>query len=297
MNPPDWLWVVCTILAATAQTIRNAAQRSLVAEIGTAGATHIRFLFGLPFALLAVAALPLLGFPMPRPNLVFFGWAALGSVAQIGGMAALLSAMQRRSFVVVTAYSKTEPVQVAIFALLVLHEPVTVMLAAAVLIATAGVMLTSWPRRSGGEAFSWQPAVLGIASGGLFAFAAVCFRGAVTNLGADFLPAATFTLGVSLATQTVLLTAWLLLTRPAVLPAIAKAWRPSLGVGFLGAFASQMWFLAFALESVARVRTLGLVEMIVAAFISRRVFAQTPTFRDVGGMTLIILGVAILLAT
>ena len=46
-----WLWVVFTLLAAGCQTVRNAMQRELTATLGTAGATHVRFLFGFPFAL------------------------------------------------------------------------------------------------------------------------------------------------------------------------------------------------------------------------------------------------------
>lgn len=50
-NAPPWLWVALTLVAAAAQTGHNAAQRSLTQTLGTAGATHVRFLFGLPFAL------------------------------------------------------------------------------------------------------------------------------------------------------------------------------------------------------------------------------------------------------
>ena len=46
----DGLWIPLTIGAAFAQTLRNAAQRSLVGTVGTMGATLVRFLFALPFA-------------------------------------------------------------------------------------------------------------------------------------------------------------------------------------------------------------------------------------------------------
>ena len=44
----------------------------------------------------------------------------------------------------------------------------------------------------------------------------------------------------------------------------------------MGAFASQMWFLAFALETAAKVRTLALVEILFAQVISRNLFKQKP---------------------
>ena len=51
MTDASWLWALFTLVAAAAQTVRNATQRELTASLGTAGATHVRFLFGLPFAL------------------------------------------------------------------------------------------------------------------------------------------------------------------------------------------------------------------------------------------------------
>ena len=68
MNVPPWLWVALTLVAATAQTFRNAAQRSLTGSLGAVGATHVRFLFGLPFGLIAVGAVALVAGPLPVPG-------------------------------------------------------------------------------------------------------------------------------------------------------------------------------------------------------------------------------------
>ncbi|MEO8669017.1 MAG: DMT family transporter [Bauldia sp.] len=292
---PDWLWAAFTIVGATAQTFRNAAQRSLTGSLGTVGATHVRFLFGLPFSLLALAGVAIFAGPIPSPNLAAIAWTGLGAVSQIGATAMMLAAMRERSFVVTIAYTKTEPVQIALFAVVFLGEHVSAALAAAIVIATAGVVLLSWPSKSGTEVFSWRPAILGIVAGGLFALAAVAFRGGIVAVGAaNFVPAATLILAISLAIQTVLLTGWLLLRDPGVLRAIFAEWRRSLAAGFLGAFASQMWFLAFALQNPARVRTLALVEILIAGLVSRRLFAQTPGLRDIAGMALVVIGVVLL---
>ncbi len=295
MTAPAWLWVVFTLLAATAQTFRNATQRSLTERLGTAGATHIRFLFGLPFGLLALALVSLVAGELLTPNAASLTWTVIGAVSQIAATALMLAAMRERSFVVTIAYTKTEPVQVALFAVVFLGEHITLTLAIAIVIATVGVLALSWPSRAGGEIFSWRPALLGIASGGLFALAAVGFRGGITALGSvDFVPAATLTLAISLTVQTVLLSAWLLARDPAALRAVLKAWRPSLPAGFLGAFASEMWFLAFAIQSPTRVRTLGLVEIVIAGLVSRRLFAQASGVRDIVGMILVVVGIALL---
>jgi len=49
--------------------------------------------------------------------------------------------------------------------------------------------------------------------------------------------------------QTLVLTVYLLARAPGVLKAIIGLWKPSLFAGFMGAFASQFWFLAFALTA------------------------------------------------
>ena len=46
------LWVAFTLFASAAQTLRNAMQRELIGALGAIGAAQVRFLFGLPFAVL-----------------------------------------------------------------------------------------------------------------------------------------------------------------------------------------------------------------------------------------------------
>ena len=70
-----WLWIVFTVTAAFFQTLRNAMQRELTTSLGTVGATHVRFLFGFPFALLSlIGVLLVTGVPLPRPSLSFWPW-------------------------------------------------------------------------------------------------------------------------------------------------------------------------------------------------------------------------------
>jgi uncharacterized membrane protein len=106
--------------------------------------------------------------------------------------------------------------------------------------------------------------------------------------------AATLTVTIGLAMQTALLTAYLVARDRAVLVAIAKAWRPSLVAGFMGALASQFWFLGFATATAASVRTLALVEVLFAQAISRFAFKQPTTAREAAGIGLIVIGVGLL---
>src|SRR5436190_19988668 len=158
-----WLWIVFTLIAAAAQTLRNATQRHLTATIGTAGATQVRFLFGAPFGLLfLLIALIVIGGPLPHPAGVYWLWILLGGLAQTFATMLMLTAMHERSFVVVYAYIKTEPVQVALFGLVLLGDKVTLPMAVAILIATAGVLIMSYRRGMPGG--GWKPTLLGLAA-------------------------------------------------------------------------------------------------------------------------------------
>jgi len=107
--------------------------------------------------------------------------------------------------------------------------------------------------------------------------------------------AATFTLAVGLLLQSVFLTLYLYVRDRAVLVAIFRAWRPSMFAGFMGALASQFWYLGFAIATAASVRTLALVEVLFAQAISRFVFKQPTTQREAAGIVLIVAGVILLL--
>lgn len=296
MTDASWLWALFTLIAAASQTVRNATQRELTTTLGTAGATHVRFLFGLPFAGLFLAAVMSAGAQaLPQPPALFWAWVLDGALTQIAATALMLAAMNDRSFVVVYAYIKTEPVQAALFGLVFLGDVVTLPMAAAILIATTGVVIMALKP---GAALGLRASLLGLAAGGMFALSAVGFRGAILSLGLpSYLTAATFTMVVGLAIQVVLLSLYLWLCAPDVPRAIFRHWRPSMLAGFLGALASQFWFLAFALATAASVRTLALVEVLFAQAISAFVFKQTTTRREAAGIMLIVAGVALLVWT
>jgi drug/metabolite transporter (DMT)-like permease len=292
------LWIPATLAASAAQTARNATQRRLTETLGTVGATQVRFLYGLPFAaLFLVLVLALSGERLPIPGPGFYGFILMGATTQILATALMLAAMRERSFSVVTATTKTEPVHIAVFGLVVLGDPVTPLAAVAILVATSGVILMSF--KSGlselGRA-GLRPILLGVVAGAFFGLAATGFRGAILSLASGgFLVRATTTLVCGLILQTAILVAWLLaFNRPALIGSL-REWRSSLFAGFLGALASQFWFLGFALTAAANVRTLALVEVLMAQAVSHRLFDQVTSPRELAGMALIIGGVAMLL--
>jgi len=290
------LWAVFTLIAAAAQTARNAMQRELTATLGTVGATHVRFLFGFPIALFVFlpGVMVFAGYSLPKPPTIFWPWVVAGAVTQIAATATMLSVMGERSFVVAYAYIKTEPVQVALFGLIFLHDKITPLTAAAIIIATAGVIVISL-KPGASEVSTTRSTVIGLVSGALFALSAIGYRGAILSLSLPhFVMAATYTLAVGLVMQAAMLTLYLVLREPKVLRDIARAWKPSLFAGFMGAFASEFWFLAFAIATAANVRTLGLVEVLFALGVTRFVFKQPTTKREIGGVVLVVLGVLLL---
>jgi drug/metabolite transporter (DMT)-like permease len=292
---PSWLWIVFTVLAAAGQTVRNAMQRELTATLGTVGATHVRFLFGFPFALLFLAAvMAVTGAVWPRPDLGYIPWLLSGSLFQIGATATMLAAMGQRSFVVTIAYIKTEPIQVAIFGLLFLGDAINIELMVAIVIATAGVVVMSF--KPGGMTGGIKPTLIGLLSGGMFALSAIGYRGAILNLAQpNFVVAATYTLALGLVLQAALLTLYLALWDRAVLVAIMGQWRRSLFAGFMGSTASEGWFLALAIATAASVRTLALVEVLFAQAISAFIFRQPTSPREGVGIVMIVVGVILLI--
>jgi drug/metabolite transporter (DMT)-like permease len=292
-----WLWVIFTVLASGGQVMRNAMQKELTATLGTVGATHVRFLYGLPFGCLFLLIVLLVSKTgLPPLSLRWLLWTLVGALTQIAATAMLLAAMRERSFVVTTALIKTEPVHVALFGLVFLGDQLTVPLTVAIVLATAGVLMMSWPRDGARDLLSWRPIALGLAAGAIFGASAIGFRGAIRALDApNFVVAASTTLAAGLALQTLILSAYLLLADRPTLVALFRAWRPSIKAGFMGAAASQFWFLAFAIETAAKVRTLALIEIFFAGLLTRSLFKQGTSLREIAGMAMIAAGVALLL--
>ncbi len=293
-----FFWIVATLIAAAAQTARNAMQRSLTAKIGTIGATQVRFLFGFPFSLVFLTLVSKgTGVSVPVPDLSFLGFALGGAVAQILATVLMLMAMKERSFAVTIAYTKTEPVQVAIFGVLVLGDALSALGASAIVVATLGVMLMAIKPGEKLTSGGLRPVIYGIAAGAFFAIAAVFFRGGIIGIGQQpFALRASTMLVWSLGIQSLLLLVYMVaFDRKAIMGSL-RAWKESLFAGFMGAFASQFWFIGFSLTSAAHVRTLGLVEMIFAQIVTRGILSESTTSREWAGMALVLGGVGALLA-
>ena len=197
------LWPLVTVAAAGLQTARNATQSGLTARIGTIGATQVRFLFGLPFAVLfQLAAAWLSGQQIPVPGARALGFATLGGLSQIAATALMLLVMKTNGFGISTAWLKGEPVIVALIGWAVLGDPLTAPMLAAILVAVLGVLILSVRPGTGAQLAQLRPAFPGLLAGAGFGLSAIGFRGGVNALDSgDFLIRALTLLAVSLAIQ------------------------------------------------------------------------------------------------
>lgn len=298
------LWIPIVLFAAAAQTGRNAAQRSLTSTVGTMPATLVRFLFGLPLALLFLGLIYLV--PATTPSLPDFTpkyvvWIAIGAAFQIAATAALLLAMETRNFAVAVTLSKTEVLQIALFSTIFLAETPTALDLLAICLASAGLILMSIPagsQRFQLSAWASKSAMYGLLCGFCFAVAIIGFRGAAVEI-ADTPALVSGAWGVTIAQtlQSVFLGGWLLYKEPAKVTTIFKSWRVSVIAGSLGALASLAWFTAYALQDAASVRTVGMVEVLFSYLISRKVFRESIRFSETFGILLVVFGLVLICIT
>jgi len=286
------LWIFITAAAAPLQVARNVMQRGLVGDAGPWGATLVRFLFGMPFAVaifLVVAALT--PDAAPRASAGFAAILALGAAAQVAATACLLLAMGRSGLGVATVMQQSSLPFAALLGFAVFGDDLRPIGWAGIAATTAGIVILSWPRR--GEAKgALAGAILGLGSGLAFAVALNAYRHAALALDARHpIYAATACVCMAQFLQSAGLTAALAAARPSALKAVVASWRQSLGAGFFGAAASACWFAALALAPAGQVRAVGVIETPVAAIVGRRLFQERLSARQVWGALLSAAGV------
>jgi drug/metabolite transporter (DMT)-like permease len=280
------LWIPITIAAAFLQNLRSTLQKHLKGVMGTTGATFVRFGFGVPFAALYWSILIWgLGYDLPQLSTTFAIWMAIGASAQIAATFLLVHLFSLRNFAVGNAYSRTEPMQTAIFAFVLFGTQFTFGAIVAICVAVVGVMLISvaqtkiTPRSLISSIFS-KTALIGLSAGTLFGLAAIGFQTAARSVTAEFfvVQAAT-TLVVAITFQTIVMLAYMLYADRGEIILIRKAWKPALAVGFVGATATFGWFTAFTLQQAALVKVLAQIEMLFsfgsAIFIFKEIINKT----------------------
>ncbi|MEO0635160.1 MAG: DMT family transporter [Pseudomonadota bacterium] len=300
------VWIAITIGAAFLQNIRSSFQKHLKGKIGTTGATFVRFGFGLPVAAFYAALVFWWGgYTLPDLNISFGIWVLVAALAQITAQACLVAMFAWRNFTVGTAYSRTEPVFAALFALIFVGEVLPPIGVVAVLVTVLGVMLISIARPKEGEhitlrsfitSLGTRPALIGLASGTFFGVSAMGYRAASTSLYTPhFFVAAVTTLLVAITIQTAVMLIYMALREPDQFGKIVKVWKPAALVGLVGATATFGWFSAFTLQQAALVKVVAQIEMIFTYATSIFIFRERINRIEVAGVVLIVLGICALL--
>ncbi|WP_417670981.1 DMT family transporter [Roseibium sp.] len=292
------LWIPITIFAAFCQNLRSALQRHLKDSFGTTAATFVRFGYGFPFAVLYVLGLHVFaGVPIPELNGAFLVSGALGGLAQIGATFLLVHLFSYRNFAVGTAYSKTEPIQAALFGLVLLGETLTTPVVACIVLGIAGVVTISLARTPVStnailKALIGKPALIGLVSAALFGASAAFYRSASLSLdGPGFLMQAGFSLACVTLFQSVVMASWMFFRAPHQLKLTLAHWRISTLVGLAGILGSLGWFTAMTLQPVAYVRALAQIELVFTFAVSWLVFREAISRNELLGCSLIVLAV------
>lgn len=291
------LWVAFTVFAALAQTLRFALQRALGSNgLSPGGATFARFIFAAPLAGLAAVGLYLHhDAALPFPEASFFGFVVCGGIAQIIATELTVRLMGLRSFATGIAFTKTELLQVAIASTLILGESIGLGACLAVAVGVIGLIFISFPVRRAAT-FSARPVAMGLAAGGLFAIAAICYRGTTLSLEpAPFLLRALLALATATFIQSAIMAIWLAVREPGEIRRVLQGWRVTGLVGITGLLGSLGWFAAFSLQNAAYVRALGQVEVIFTLLLSTLYFREKLGLREVTGVLLVSLSVVILM--
>ena len=291
------MWIPITIAAATFQILRTARQHELRSLLSTNAAGFVRYAYGAPLAILiSIAMFAVLGRDLPEIPGRFWPWIIAAGACQIGATIALLAAFKRRDFAVGTVYSKTEVLIVAALGLVGIGGGLRAAGWIGAVLVTAGVAwlaskgsIASLIRQSGDPA-----ALLGLIAATGFAGAAVGIGEAARSLtGAPAFDRAILTLTVLLVFQTVANGGWFAATDPSELVATARAWRPAIWVGVLSLLGSIGWAWGFTLESAAKVRTLGQVELIIAFLVARITLGERHSRAELAASATVLAGVVI----
>ena len=294
------LWVIITILAAFSQNLRSTFQKKLQSDLSDIGATNVRFLFGLPFAIIYFLFLhnsyEVTLTSIPNKFILF---ALIGGVSQIIATFLLLKIFNYKNFAVGTTYSKTEPIQALFFSILILGETTSYMGVIGIIIGIFGVIFISY--KSNKLSYDNKPdsktsIYLGLLSGALFGIAAVMFRGASLSLNLDnLLYSSGLTLLVALFIQTTLLGIYLIITDKNQILLSFDNLKDCTIVGFFGALASMCWFYAMSIQNVAYVRALGQIELVFTILMTLIYFKEKISFREIIGICFILIGIIVII--
>lgn len=292
------IWLPATLLAGCFQSWRTAVQQRVRGDLSLNAAGLVRYLYGLPVGCLLLAGYVIVrGYALPGVGVSYLPYAAAAGLAQLVGTNLLLMAFGYRNYVVGTAYAKTEAVQGALLALLLLGETLSPLSWIGIAVGVIGVVVIS----SGGRRLRFadivQPAALcGLGAGFLFALTSIFVKSSTFAVGTpDRILAALTVLVAVQACQTLMQGGYVMLRERAQIALIFKTWRVSGQVGVLAALGSACWFTGFATAPVALVRAVGQVEVIFTLLFGHFYLKEPVARYEAIGLLVVAVGVILAL--
>ena len=295
-------WIVITIFGAFFQNLRSSIQKKLNANVSTIASTYVRFAFALPFATLLFFIyfrnFEIISVILVQSNFVYY--TILASVFQIIFTFILLYLFKFSNFVVGTALSKTEVIQVAIFEYFLLKDKLNIFGVFGIIIATIGVIIISVKDlKLFFNNFFSKTTLIGLTTGLFLALSVVFFRAAalsLENFSSNFEKAIS-TLFFGLVIQTFIITIYLCIFERSEFKKFYDNKFESFLAGFAGFMATMSWFFAFTLIQASFVRALGQVEIFFSYLSSKYLFKEKITISEIVGILIFVSGVAIMLLT
>lgn len=298
------IWLPASLFAGLFQAWRTAIQQRLRRELSVSGAGLVRYLFGMPVAIvLTTAWLSGHHAQLPHIDSTFWMLATSAGLAQILATNLLIMAFGYRNFVVGTAFSKTEAVQVALFAWVFLGEGLPMLAILAVGLSVVGVLMLALGGRDLGRkdilvAITQPAAVCGASAGALFALTGIFVKRATIHLDmSDSIGSALITLTAVMGTQILMHGGYVLLREPATVRKIFANWKVSSQVGLLAALGSACWFIGFANAPVALVRVVGQIEVLFTLGFAWLYLKENTKPHEIAGLFLVAGGVVLALVS
>lgn len=294
-------WIIATLFAAFFQTTRFMLQKVLAtATLSITGATFARFAYAAP-AVVLLAAFYIYATTGSVPNItqVFWPYSLWGGISQILATACVVKLFASRNFAVGITFKKTEVIQTALVAFVVLGESVSIVGWIAIFVGLLGVLLLSGkqaPQNGKGVFFGRPTVALGLLSGLLFAFSAVGYRGATLAIQTDdaVLRAVT-ALAIVTVGQALGMGIWLARRDFAQVILVWQARATAIWMGLASMLGSLSWFIAFTLQNVAYVQALGQIELVFSITASMLFFKETITARELTGIAVLACSIFLLL--
>ena len=288
-------WIVTSILGAFFQNARSSIQKRLNTEMSLMASTYVRFAFSLPI-LLTVFLLYFGNFDyfltaIQNSNFVFY--VILASVLQISFTLLFLYLLKFTNFLVGTALSKTEVIQIAFFEFIILRDYLNFYALLGIMISTIGVIIFSTKDlKNIINSFFSKSTVVGLFCGTLLALSVVFYRGSMEFI--DFsnrnFDKALLTLFAATIIQTSLITLYLVFFEISEFKKLKSNIKLSSLAGLFGFSATISWFYSFSLVQAALVRAVGQIELLFSYISSRFMFKEKIKFIEIVGIIIFIFG-------